>query len=79
MPTKVKAQKDYLLTEVTIELPANVAELDGIMRARKASGKLVVLYQDGGIVGVNVEQKKKATESESVKVRDLLKVDTKTL
>jgi len=79
MPTKVKTQKDYLLTEVTIELPADLAELDAIMKATKATGKIVIVYNMGGILGINVEQKTKANEGESAKVRSLLGVQTKEL
>lgn len=79
MPTKVKTQKDYLLTEVSIELPANLGELDAIMKATKATGKIVALYNHGGLVGVNIEQKTKTTGTESGKVRDLLGVETKSL
>jgi hypothetical protein len=79
MPTKVKTQKDYLLTEVTIELPASVAELDAIMKATKASAKVTVLYNEGSILGINVEQKKKASDLNSGKMRDLLGVQTTSL
>lgn len=79
MTTKVKTQKDYLLTEVTIELPADLSELDAIMKATKATGKIVVVYNEGGVLGINVEQKTKASDSNSVKVRDILGVTTKTL
>lgn len=76
MATKVKTQKDYLLTEVTIELPASLTELDAIMKATKATGKIVIVYNQGGILGINVEQKTKATDSNSVKVRDILGIST---
>ncbi len=79
MPTKVKTQKDYLLTEVSIELPADLGELDAIMRATKATGKIVVVYNQGGILGINVEQKTRANESDSEKVRGILGVETKVL
>jgi hypothetical protein len=79
MPTKVTAQKDYLLTEVSIGVPADLNELDAIMKATKATGKIVVVYSGGGVVGINVEQKTRATEGNSVKVREILGVDTKTL
>jgi hypothetical protein len=76
MPIKVKNQKDYLLTEVTMDLPTSVSEIDALMRSIKASGKVVILYQDGGIMGVNVEQKKKTTPAETEKVKHLLGVTT---
>lgn len=79
MPAKVKTQKDYLLTEVTIELPANLSDLDAIMRATKATGKIVALYSQGGLLGINVEQRTKASDIVSEKIRDLLGVVTKTL
>lgn len=79
MPTKIKTQKDYLLTEASIELPADLAELDSIMKASKATGKIVIVYNMGGILGINVEQKTKASDSEAAKVRGLLGVSTKEL
>lgn len=79
MPAKVKTQRDYLLTEVTIELPASLADLDAIMRTTKATGKIVAVYNQGGLLGINVEQRTKATDVISEKIRDLLGVGTKTL
>lgn len=79
MPTKVKAQTDYLLTEVTIQLPADLSELDAIMKSTKATGKIVVVYNQGGVLGINVEQKTRATDRDSAKVRDILGVETTTL
>lgn len=79
MATKVKTQKDYLLTEVSIELPADLAELDAIMKSTKATGKIVILYNQGGVLGINLEQKTKATDSNSVKVREILGIDTKSM
>ena len=76
MPTKIKTQKDYLLTEVSIELPADLSQLDAIMKATKATGKIVAVYTNGGVVGVNLEQKKRANDSASSKIRDILGVET---
>jgi hypothetical protein len=79
MPVKIKTQKDYLLTEVNIELPADLAALDAIMKATKATGKIVAVYNQGGVLGVNIEQRTKATDADAVKVRDILGVETKSL
>jgi hypothetical protein len=74
MPVKIKAQKDYLLTEVSMELPADLSALDTIMKSTKATGKIVVVYNQGGVMGVNVEQRTKVPESVESKARELLGV-----
>lgn len=79
MPIKVKTQKDYLLTEASIETNVDLSALDALMKSMKATGKIVVVYNQGGILGINVEQKTKASEVKSEKVRDLLGVTTKEL
>ncbi len=79
MSIKVKAQKDYLLTEVSIDGTANLAELDAIMKSSKATGKIVVTYNGGGVLGINVEQKTRASDGESAQVRSLLGVETREL
>lgn len=79
MPIKVKTQRDSLTTEISLELPVNLSELDQLMKTIKATGKIVVVYNQGGVLGINVEQKKKASDVQSVKVRDLLGVETTAL
>ena len=74
MAVKAKIQKDYLTTEVSIELPTDVSQVDQLLKATKTSGKMVVLYNEGHIQGINVEQRTKMSESESSKVRQLLAV-----
>jgi hypothetical protein len=69
MAIKLKAQKDYLLTEASAELPTDLNELDSEMRKTKATGKIVAVYSNGGLVGVNMEQKTRATEEEAAKMR----------
>jgi hypothetical protein len=54
MTNKLKVQKDFLLTEGS---------------ATKATGKIIAVWSNGGLVGVNIEQKTRATEDESVKMR----------
>ncbi len=76
MPIKAKILKDYLLTEMTLDLPSDVAELNTFMRSIKATAKVTILYQDGGIMGISIEQKKKTTTGESAKVRNLLNIET---
>ena len=73
MAIKIKAQKDYLLTELTVE--GSASDIDDVMKSIKASGKTVVLYNNGAIQGINVEQKTKLTEGQSSKVREFINVD----
>ena len=80
MAVKIKMQKDYLLTEVSMELPADLAALDSILKNSKATGaKIVALYNQGGVIGVNVEQKTKVPDAVMAQIREILGVDTKNL
>lgn len=76
---KIKVQKDYYLTEVSVGLPTNVSEVDQLLKLTKANGKMVVLYNGGAIQGINVEQKTKLTESKSIEIRGALGIETKEL
>jgi hypothetical protein len=77
MPIKIMAQRDYLLTEVSIELPCDLGELEDLMKASRGTGKIVALYQQGGTTGINLEQKTKIRDSVADKVRELVGVETK--
>jgi len=79
MTIKVKVQKDYLRTEASIELPADVAQVDSLLKATKTNGKMVVLYNEGHIQGINVEQNTKITEGKTDEIREMLKIGTREL
>lgn len=72
MAVRAKVQKDYFTTEVSMDLPADPGEIDDVLRATKTTGKMVVLYYDGHIQGINVEQKTKMTDAKSGEIRKLL-------
>lgn len=75
MSIKIKVQRDYLLTEASVELAADVREVDEILKASKSNGKMVVLYNQGCIQGINVEQRTKLSDINAEKVRQLLKLE----
>jgi hypothetical protein len=77
MAIKIKAQRDYLLTEVSIELPCDLGELEKLMKISNGSGKIVALYQEGGTTGINVEQKTKIRDGIADQVRSLIGVESK--
>ena len=54
MPINIKSQKDSLTTDVVIDLPTNLNEIDQLMRSSKATGRVVATYNQGGLLGVNV-------------------------
>jgi hypothetical protein len=74
MAIKIKVQRDYLLTEASVELVANVSDVDEILKATKANGKMVVLYNNGFIQGINIEQRTKMSEVKAEKTRHLLNI-----
>jgi hypothetical protein len=79
MAIRIKVQKDYLRTEASIELPADIGQVDEIMRSTKATGKLVVLYYDGHHQGINIEQNSKIPERKAGEIRAMLDVEDKQL
>jgi len=76
MSVKVKAQGDYLLTEVSIDLPCDLNDLDYLMRTSHGTGKIVAVYTQGNLSGVNVEQKTRIRGAAADRVRDLVGVQT---
>ena len=79
MPINIKSQKDSLTTDVVIDLPTNLNEIDQLMRSSKATGRVVATYNQGGLLGVNVEQKQHISDQHSGKVRDIIGVGTREL
>jgi hypothetical protein len=77
MAIRIKTQRDYLLTEVSMELPCDLSDLDLVMRTQRATGKIVAQYSEGGLLGINVEQRTKVREGISDKVREIIGVGTK--
>jgi small ligand-binding sensory domain FIST len=79
MEPKIVAQKDYYVTEVTVALPTDVAQLNDLLQALKTNGKMVVQYNHGPILGVNIEQRLKVPETVSSEIRRILGIDAKVL
>lgn len=59
MPVSIKTQHDYLLTEVSVDLPCDLNDLDYLMKTSRGTGKIVAVYSEGGLLGINIEQKTK--------------------
>jgi hypothetical protein len=77
MSIKIKSQKDFQTTKVSLELPADLQELDSLMRSSNATGTIVATYNQGGLMGVNIEQNKHIPEKIAEQVRDLVGVTSK--
>jgi|WetSurMetagenome_2_1015567.scaffolds.fasta_scaffold318695_1 hypothetical protein len=79
MAIRIKVQKDYLMTEASIDLPVCVSEVDELLKAIKTTGKMVVQYNRGSIQGINVEQRATVPEQTATEIRGLLDINTKIL
>jgi hypothetical protein len=79
MAIKIKVQRDYLRTEASISLPASVSDVHEVLIATKTNGKMVVLYNQGAVQGINIEQNTKISDSKSEEIRTLLDVKDKEL
>lgn len=80
MPVKIKVQKDWLITEATLD-PANtdLNSLDNLMKLSKGTGRITALYGQGGVIGINIEQKSRISEKVAAEVRKLVGVNTREL
>lgn len=76
MPVKIKTEKNYLLTEVNIDLPVDMKELEREIKAMNSTAKVVALYNQGGTLGINVEQRTKVPASAVEKIREILRLAT---
>lgn len=79
MAIKIKTQRDYFVTEVTLELPVNADEVDQLMRALKANGKVVTQYNGGKFPGINIEQRTRIPEHLAPQLRSILGIGEKEL
>ena len=79
MNPEIKIQKDFYLTEASIELPTDIGQLSEILKATKTTGKLVIQYNQGSVQGVNVEQRTKISDTQATKIRPLLAIGEKIL
>lgn len=80
MAVNVKATRSYYVTEVSIDLPSDVKDIDVLLKELRANGKMVVVYCGGGTHGINVEQRTHIPDGAvDDKIRDLLKLGTKKL
>lgn len=74
MPMKIIAQKDFLLTEVTIDASASPQEIHDLMRQMKANGRVVTIFNGGTVPAIQIEQKTHLTEERAKKVRAMLHI-----
>jgi|FreactcultureFD7_1027221.scaffolds.fasta_scaffold81761_2 hypothetical protein len=75
MAVQIKVQKDYYLTEVSVELPADIQQTDELLQATRTTGKMVVQYNQGSVQGVNLEQRTKISDAQAEEIRKILDVD----
>jgi len=74
MAVQIKVQKDYYLTEVSVELPADIQQSDELLQATRTTGKMVVQYNQGSVQGVNLEQRTKISDAQAEEIRKILDV-----
>jgi hypothetical protein len=77
MAFKIKSQVDHFLTDVVVEMPADVKDVHEQLRGMKTSGDMKVLYNQGGVIGIAFTQKTKLTEAQSNEFRRKLGIETK--
>jgi hypothetical protein len=79
MTVGIRVQKDYYLTEVSLELPADLTQINEMLKATSTTGKLIVQYNKGSVQGINIEQRTKITDAQANEIRPLLEIGEKIL
>ena len=79
MVIKARVQKDYYVTEVNLELPVSLSQIDGLLKGTMTTGKLVVVYNKGNIQGINIEQRTNIDNEQSSHIRPILGIGEKSL
>lgn len=79
MTVKIRAQANYYETEVSLEPTVDVGQIHELLKSTKTSGKLVILYNNGFIQGINVQQRERLSEAIDAKVKGVLGLAEKKL
>ena len=69
---KIKAQANYYETEASLELPVNVGQVHDLLIAMKTTGKMVILYNNGYVQGINLQQREKISAISDPKIKNIL-------
>lgn len=78
MAIHIRAQKDYLVTESSLDVPCNLTELNELLAEVGGTGsRIVAMYSVGRMMSVNVEQRTKVPDSVADEVRRIVGVNTK--
>ena len=76
MAFRIKTQVDHFLTDVVVEMPADVKDVHEQLRGMKTTGDMKITYNQGGVIGVAFTQKTKLTEAQSNEFRKALGIKT---
>ena len=79
MTIKIKAEKSYNVTDVSIETPVDAEAVSKHLQGLKTNGKMVVVYSGGGVQGHSFEQRMPIPAAVDDHIRELLKLGTKEL
>lgn len=76
MKIKAKATRSYYVTETSIDLPAQVQDVDELVRELRANGKVTIIYNGGNVQGLSVEQKTPVPDAVDDRVRKLVRLSS---
>lgn len=78
MAIQIKDSHSYYVTESIIALPAEPGEVDILARSLRASGKMVVQYNMGGIQWISIEQRTKiSSDTADDQIREILGIGSR--
>lgn len=78
MGIRIKATSSYYVTESSVDLPADPADVDSLVRSMRTNGKVVVVYNGGNIQGMTIEQRTRISlEASDDKIREILGIGSR--
>lgn len=67
MALRVRSIKHYYVTEISWELPANLGEIDDLIRSTGSTAETIGMYNDGGVLGFSTKQRTKIASADDNK------------
>ncbi len=71
----LKENADYLITETLLKVNVSTDKIISLMRQHRTTGQMTVYFIDGGVRSIMLTEKTKASETDRVKIREILRAD----
>lgn len=71
----IRTNVDFLLTETVLDTTIPAADVIAVLRRRKTTGHVTIHLSQGGIQKIVLSEKTRATDIQSEKIREVLRMN----